>query len=310
MFEKLRLAFAGTPEFAVPALAATIASGNQLVGVWTQPDRPAGRGRKLTASPIKQVALRHEIPVFQPASLKTAQAQAELAALKVDLLIVVAYGLILPKAVLALPRFGCWNVHASLLPRWRGAAPIQRAIEAGDRQTGVCLMQMAAGLDTGPVLLHLETPIDDQQSAGALSERLSLLGAQVLKDGLTLLRIGVKPVAQAQDDGAASYARKIDKREALLDLTQPAAQLALRVRAFDPWPVAETMLAGERVRIYAAQAVEGHGAAPGTVIAATAAGIDLATGAGHLRLLRVQRPGARPISAAEYLHARPELKRA
>jgi len=310
MFEKLRLAFAGTPEFAVPALAATIASGNQLVGVWTQPDRPAGRGRKLTASPIKQVALRHEIPVFQPASLKTAQAQAELAALKVDLLIVVAYGLILPKAVLALPRFGCWNVHASLLPRWRGAAPIQRAIEAGDRQTGVCLMQMAAGLDTGPVLLHLETPIDDQQSAGALSERLSLLGAQVLKDGLTLLRIGVKPVAQAQDDGAASYARKIDKREALLDLTQPAAQLALRVRAFDPWPVAETMLAGERVRIYAAQAVEGHGAAPGTLIAATAAGIDLATGAGHLRLLRVQRPGARPISAAEYLHARPELKRA
>ena len=310
MFEKLRLAFAGTPEFAVPALAATIASGNQLVGVWTQPDRPAGRGRKLTASPIKQVALRHEIPVFQPASLKTAQAQAELAALKVDLLIVVAYGLILPKAVLALPRFGCWNVHASLLPRWRGAAPIQRAIEAGDRQTGVCLMQMAAGLDTGPVLLHLETPIDDQQSAGALSERLSLLGAQVLKDGLTLLRIGVKPVAQAQDDGAASYARKIDKREALLDLTQPAAQLALRVRAFDPWPVAETVLAGERVRIYAAQAVEGHGAAPGTLIAATAAGIDLATGAGHLRLLRVQRPGARPISAAEYLHARPELKRA
>ena len=310
MFEKLRLAFAGTPEFAVPALAATIASGNQLVGVWTQPDRPAGRGRKLTASPIKQVALRHEIPVFQPASLKTAQAQAELAALKVDLLIVVAYGLILPKAVLALPRFGCWNVHASLLPRWRGAAPIQRAIEAGDRQTGVCLMQMAAGLDTGPVLLHLETPIDDQQSAGALSERLSLLGAQVLKDGLTLLRIGVKPVAQAQDDGAASYARKIDKREALLDLTQPAAQLALRVRAFDPWPVAETVLAGERVRIYAAQAVEGHSAAPGTVIAATVAGIDLATGAGHLRLLRVQRPGARPISAAEYLHARPELKRA
>ena len=310
MFEKLRLAFAGTPEFAVPALAATIASGNQLVGVWTQPDRPAGRGRKLTASPIKQVALRHEIPVFQPASLKTAPAQAELAALKVDLLIVVAYGLILPKAVLALPRFGCWNVHASLLPRWRGAAPIQRAIEAGDRQTGVCLMQMTAGLDTGPVLLHLETPIDDQQSAGALSERLSLLGAQVLKDGLTLLRIGVKPVAQAQDDGAASYARKIDKREALLDLTQPAAQLALRVRAFDPWPVAETVLAGERVRIYAAQAVEGHGAAPGTLIAATAAGIDLATGAGHLRLLRVQRPGARPISAAEYLHARPELKRA
>ena len=308
MIDTLRLVFAGTPEFAVPSLATALASQHEVVGVYTQPDRPAGRGRQLTESPVKQVATRHGVPVFQPTTLKTPEAQAEFAALKPDLLIVVAYGLILPKAVLAIPRFGCWNVHASLLPRWRGAAPIQRAIEAGDTETGVCLMQMEAGLDTGPVLLKLPTPIAPDETGGSLHDRLAQLGAQVLKDGLTLLSLGIRPVPEPQPEDGVTYARKLEKAEALLDPTQPASVLARKVRAFDPWPVAELDLAGERVRVHRAVALPGGGGEPGTVVAAGHAGIDVATGEGILRIARLQRAGGRVIDAIDYLNARPALR--
>jgi methionyl-tRNA formyltransferase len=307
---RLRIAFAGTPDFAVPVLAALLDSPHDVVGVWTQPDRPAGRGRELAASPVKQLAQRSGVPVFQPEHFKDATARQQLADLQPDLLVVVAYGLILPRPVLAIPRFGCWNVHASLLPRWRGAAPIQRAIEAGDARSGVCLMQMEAGLDTGPVLLSLETPIDGDDTAQTLHDRLATLGAQVVKDGLALLRAGIRPVPRPQPDAGVTYARKIDKAEAALDLSQPAAVLARKVRAFLPWPVAELELGGERLRVHAASALPGAPAAPGSVLAAGREGIDLATGDGALRLLAVQRPGGKVLSAADYLNARPALRAA
>lgn len=303
----MRIVFAGTPGFAVPSLRAA-ASRGEVVAVYTQPDRPAGRGRQVAFSPVKTEALGRGIEVLQPATLRSAQAQEQLRALEPDLLVVVAYGLILPRAVLEIPRFGCWNVHASLLPRWRGAAPIQRAIEAGDPDTGVCLMWMAEGLDTGPVLLSQSTPIGAQETAGELHDRLAELGAQVLSDGLGLLRAGIRPVPRPQPEEGVTYARKLEKSEAKLDWSQPAGQLANRVRAFNPWPVAEAELAGERVRIHAASALEqAHGATPGTVLAANRDGIDVACGEGALRLLQVQRPGGKAIAAADYLNARRDL---
>jgi methionyl-tRNA formyltransferase len=211
--------------------------------------------------------------------------------------------------VLALPRLGCWNVHASLLPRWRGAAPIQRALEAGDRETGVCLMQMDAGLDTGPVLLRRPLAIAPEDDAGSLHDRLAVLGAQMLAEGLARLAAGEPLAATAQDEGGVRYAAKLDKREALLDPREPAELLARRVRAFFPWPVAELDLAGERVRVLGAEVLDAPAdAAPGTVLAATRAGIELATGAGRLRLTRLQRPGGRPLTAQEYLNARRDLQ--
>lgn len=306
----MRIVFAGTPEFAVPCLRAA-ASRAEVVAVYTQPDRPAGRGRVLTPSPVKREALSRGIAVHQPDTLRDEAAQATLRALAPDLMVVVAYGLLLPKAVLDIPRLGCWNVHASLLPRWRGAAPIQRAIEAGDTETGVCLMQMEQGLDTGPVLLSLSTPITEDDTGGVLHDRLSTLGAQVLSDGLGLLRVGLKPVAVPQPDEGVTYAHKLDKAQAHLDWTQPARALAARVRAFHPWPVAEADLAGERLRLHAAQAVAAeHAATPGSILAATRAGIDVACGEGALRLLQVQRPGGKPVSAGDYLNARRDLARA
>jgi methionyl-tRNA formyltransferase len=306
----LRLVFAGTPEFAVPSLAAALDPRDTLLAVYTQPDRPAGRGRQLVASPVKALALQHGIEVRQPQSLRVGEAQEALRALQPDLMIVVAYGLLLPQKVLDIPRHGCWNVHASLLPRWRGAAPIQRAVEAGDRETGVCLMQMEKGLDTGPVLLRRATPIGAQETAGELHDRLAQLGADVLRQGLDLLRAGLKPLPQAQPEAGASYARKLEKGEARLDWSLDAATLAQRVRAFQPWPVAEAELDAERVRIHRAEALAAsHDAPPGTILAATRDGIDVACRHGALRLLALQRDGGRVLGAAEYLNARPALRR-
>ncbi len=305
----LRIAFAGTPAFSVPCLRAVRDGGGEVVGVWTQPDRPSGRGRQLTPSPVKVEALAYGLPVFQPENFKSEEAREQLRAVQPDLLVVVAYGLILPPAVLAIPRLGCWNVHASLLPRWRGAAPIQRAIEAGDRETGVCLMQMEKGLDTGPVLLELRTPIHADDTGGSLHDRLSALGAQVLGDGLASLCAGIHPVPQPQPADGVTYAHKLDKAEARLDWTQPARRLADKVRAFQPWPVAEAVLAGERLRIHSAVALDAaSGRSPGDVVGAGRDGIDVACGEGVLRLLQVQREGGRPMAAGDYLNARPALK--
>jgi len=305
----LRLVFAGTPEFSVPCLDACRASGAEVVAVYTQPDRPAGRGRKLTPSPVKQAALAAGIAVEQPESLKPADVQQALADYRPDLLVVVAYGLILPRKVLAIPRLGCWNVHASLLPRWRGAAPIQRAILAGDRESGVDLMRMEAGLDTGPVLLERRTPISRDDTGGSLHDRLAMLGAEALAEGLRRTLAGEALVATPQPEDGVTYAHKLDKAEAKLDFSRPALELERQVRAFDPWPVAEGEIAGEPLRIWAAHAIElDHHASPGRVLAAGRDGIDLACGTGALRVTAVQRAGGKRIGAIDYLNARPELR--
>ena len=303
----MRIVFAGTPAFAVPSLRAAHAH-HEVVAVYTQPDRPAGRGRGLTPSPVKLEAIQRGIPVLQPLSLKKKSTQDALRELQPDVMIVVAYGLILPQAVLDIPQYGCWNVHASLLPRWRGAAPIQRAIEAGDEETGVCLMQMEAGLDTGPVLLAQSLDIGPEETGGQLHDRLADLGAQVLRDALGLLRAGVRLPPHPQPEAGVVYAHKLDKAEARLDWTQPADVLARKVRAFNPWPIAEAQVAGERLRIHGAVAVEqAHTAAPGTLLAASRQGLDIACGSGVLRLRVVQREGGKAITAADYLNARRDL---
>lgn len=304
----MRIVFAGTPEFAVSSLRAA-ARHHEVVAVYTQPDRPAGRGRGLAPSPVKLEAVARGIPVYQPETLKDEAAQQQLRDLQPDLMVVVAYGLILPKVVLTIPTHGCWNVHGSLLPRWRGAAPIQRAIQAGDSKTGICLMQMEAGLDTGPVLLHQELPIAATDTGGQLHDKLAELGAQVLSDGLGLLRAGIKPIARPQPEQGVTYAHKLDKAEAKLDWAQDAEALARTVRAFNPWPIAEALLAGERVRIHGAVALDvAHGQAPGTVLAAGREGIDIACGQGALRLRVLQREGGKAITAADYLNARRDLR--
>ncbi|HEY6940794.1 methionyl-tRNA formyltransferase [Dokdonella sp.] len=305
MSKPLRLVFAGTPEFAVPSLAACLASGVEVVAVYTQPDRPAGRGRRLAASPVKQAALAANVPVEQPETLRDAAARERLAAYAPDLVVVVAYGLILPKTVLALPRLGCWNVHASLLPRWRGAAPIQRAILAGDSETGVDLMRMEAGLDTGPVLLEARTPIAPDDTGGSLHDRLAVLGAATLAEGLARLLRGDPPAPTAQREDGVVYAHKLDKAEARLDWDEPADVLARKVRAFDPWPVAEAVIDGERMRIWSAQAIEGDVDGPtGRIVAAGRDSIDVATGAGALRITELQREGGRRIRVRDWLNAR------
>jgi methionyl-tRNA formyltransferase len=308
MKKSLRLVFAGTPDFAVPCLQACMDSDAEVVAVYTQPDRPSGRGRKLTPGPVKQLALAAGIPVEQPDSLRTPESRTRLAEWRVDLLVVVAYGLILPRSILAIPVHGCWNVHASLLPRWRGAAPIQRAILAGDRESGVDLMQMEAGLDTGPVLLERRTPLADDETGGSLHDRLSRLGAVILTDGIARLIAGELPVAVAQAESGITYAHKLDKAEAQLDWNEPAIALERKVRAFNPWPVAETTLAGERLRIWSAQALPtAHETAPGSVLRYTAEGIDVACADGILRIREIQRDGGRRIAVRDWLNARPGL---
>ncbi len=291
----------------MPALEALIDEGLAPVAVLSQPDRPAGRGRKLQASPVKRCALEHELPVLQPPSLRGNEVLAELETFNADLMVVAAYGLILPQAVLDLPGEGCWNIHASLLPRWRGAAPIQRAIEAGDTETGICIMQMEAGLDTGPVFLRKTTPIGQADNGGSLHDRLSSLGAEALIDCVRLLLAGRLPEPLPQDETQATYAHKIEKAEALIDWTRPAIELERLVRAFNPWPVAWCDLDGERLRVWNAIAIGRDRVigAPGRVVAADNTGLDICAGVGGLRLLEVQRPGGRRMPIADYLRARP-----
>jgi methionyl-tRNA formyltransferase len=297
----LSIIFAGTPEFSVPALDALLRSRHRVLAAYTQPDRPAGRGRQLTMSAVKQFALRHELPIEQPPSLKDPAALQRLDAWSADVMVVVAYGLLLPQSVLETPRLGCVNVHASLLPRWRGAAPIQRAILAGDVETGVTIMQMDAGLDTGPMILKRTTPIFDQDTAATLHDRLAPLGAGALLDALDALG---DVVPEPQPLEGATYAAKLRKDEALIDWTRPALEIDRCVRAFNPWPIAETRFAGQQLRIWvSAVKTEAHESSPGTVLRYMQDGIDVATGQGVLTLKRVQVAGRKIVSAAEFANA-------
>jgi len=300
----LRLVFAGTPDFAAEALHALIQSRHDIVAVYTQPDRPAGRGRKLTPGPVKQLALQHQLRVFQPDSLKAPGAIEQLRTLDADVMIVAAYGLLLPPEVLDVPRFGCLNIHASLLPRWRGAAPIQRAILAGDRETGITIMQMDKGLDTGAILLKLTCPITPQDTAASLHDRLATLGAEAIITALDQLPT---LTATPQDDSQATYASKLSKQEAIIDWQRPAEELDRLIRAFNPWPVAQTRARGQTLRIWAAQPLADRTtASPGTVIRCDKHGIDIACGQGVLRLTRLQPAGSKPMDAAAFLNGRPD----
>jgi methionyl-tRNA formyltransferase len=300
----MKIVFAGTPEFAVPPLQMLLAGPHAVCAVYTQPDRPAGRGQKLKASPVKALAATHGIPVFQPVSLKAPEEQERLRSHGADLMVVVAYGLILPKAVLDVPRLGCVNIHASLLPRWRGAAPIQRAVLAGDETTGVTIMLIEPGLDAGPMLHKKICRIGPGETAGELHDRLSLLGAEALAEALPAIESGTaRP--EIQDEALVTYAAKLEKSEARLDWTLPALQLERRVRAFNPWPVAETPYRGTTLRIWKAESLgEPAGAEPGTVLPRDRT-LDVATGQGVLRLLEVQLPGGKRMSATAFLNAHP-----
>lgn len=302
----LNLLFAGTPAFSAIHLNALIESKHQLIGVYTQPDRPAGRGKKLQASPVKKLAEQAEIPVFQPPTLKDEAAHAELAALGADALVVVAYGLILPQPVLDAPRLGCINVHASLLPRWRGAAPIQRAIEAGDAETGTTIMQMDAGLDTGDMLATASCPIHGDTTAASLHDELADLGAPLLLQVLSDLQAH-QQAARQQDDALATYASKIQKQEAEIDWQQDSLTLDRRIRAFNPFPVCFSTLGGERVKLWQAQpvaAAAGDQGRAGTIVSADRDGITVRCGSGCLNILKLQLPGGKPLSAQQMLNAR------
>ncbi|WP_415845940.1 methionyl-tRNA formyltransferase [Stutzerimonas zhaodongensis] len=300
----MRIVFAGTPEFAAQHLQALIETGRNVIAVYTQPDRPAGRGQKLMPSPVKQLALEHGIPVHQPQTLRDPAAQAELASLQADLMIVVAYGLILPQAVLDMPRLGCINSHASLLPRWRGAAPIQRAVEAGDAESGVTVMQMEAGLDTGPMLLKVSTPIAADDTGGSLHDRLATLGSSAVVDAVAALEAGTL-VGEVQEDSLATYAHKLNKDEARLDWTRPAVELERLVRAFHPWPICHSVLDGAAVKVHAAESASGQGA-PGQIIGAGKDGLEVACGAGSLRLTRIQLAGGKPLAFSDLFNSRRE----
>ncbi|GAB2729783.1 methionyl-tRNA formyltransferase [Halomonas garicola] len=305
----LRVVFAGTPDFAASSLRALLQSRHRVVGVYTQPDRPAGRGRRLAPSPVKALALEQGLDVYQPATLKDADAQEALAALDADVMVVVAYGLLLPRAVLDLPRLGCVNVHASLLPRWRGAAPIQRAIEAQDAETGVAIMQMDAGLDTGAVFAEARTPITDTTTGGELHTTLADLGAETLATTLDAMAEG-RASATPQPEEGVTYAAKLSKAEAELDFTRPAAELAARVRAFNPWPVAWCTLGDDdaRLRLLMASADKAAGTAqpPGTLLPPDADALRIACGENGdqvLRVTRAQLPGGKALAVRELLNA-------
>lgn len=305
----MRIVFAGTPEFAVPPLKALLASDHEICAVYTQPDRPSGRGRKLMASPVKQVALQAGLPVFQPETLKTAEAQETLRALQAELMIVVAYGLLLPKAVIDIPPRGVINIHASLLPRWRGAAPIQRAVLAGDAETGVTLMFIEPRLDAGPMLLKKSCPVARGETAGEVQDRLAVLGAEALMETLPELESG-RIQAEIQDESLVTHAAKIDKAEASIDWSRPALELERQVLAFNPWPVAETSYQGQNLRIWRAEALDQDSALePGCVLNGKDT-LDVATGRGVLRLLELQLPGGKRITARDFrnAHAEPGIR--
>lgn len=300
----LKIIFAGTPQFAAVALEALLHSPHHLVAVYTQPDRPAGRGLKLTASPVKQLALQHQLPLYQPKTLKDEHEQTVLAGLQADVMVVAAYGMLLPEPVLRIPRLGCINIHPSLLPRWRGAAPIQRTIFAGDKTTGVTIMQMDAGLDTGPLLLQRTYTLTEDETSQTLHDKMAILGATALLETLDLLA-QEKAQPQPQDNDLAMYAHKISKEEALIDWTRPAIELEQEIRAFNPWPVAYTSWQSKNLRIWQAKAIisDNHTAEPRTILAASKDGIDIATGVGALRLLQLQLPGGKVMSATDFYNA-------
>ncbi|MFM5193726.1 methionyl-tRNA formyltransferase [Aeromonas media] len=301
---KLKLIFAGTPDFAARHLAALLSSDHEVVAVYTQPDKPAGRGQKLTASPVKELALAHALPVYQPASLRNEEAQAELAALGADLMVVVAYGLILPKAVLDTPRLGCLNVHGSLLPRWRGAAPIQRAIWAGDAETGVTIMQMDVGLDTGAMIRKVSCTIASDETSASLYDKLAELGPQALVDTLDAMAAG-NTTAEVQDDALANYAQKLSKEEARIDWSMEAVAIERCIRAFNPWPISWFEVADQTIKVWQAEVIDSdHGQPVGTLLKADKQGIDVATGKGVLRLLTLQPPGKKAMSVPNLLNSR------
>jgi methionyl-tRNA formyltransferase len=306
----LRVAFAGTPEFALPALEA-LKSHHEVVGVLTRPDRPSGRGRHLTASPVKIAAIAGQLPIAQPLTLRNEAAQSQLSSWRADVLVVVAYGLIVPPEVLALPRFGGLNIHASLLPRWRGAAPIERAILAGDRSTGITIMQMDAGLDTGPVLLQRSVEISGGETGGSLRATLATLGAEALLEALSGLTAGTL-TARPQPEQGVTYAHRIAKAEARIDFRLEAIEIERQVRAFNPEPIAETHLDGQQLRIHAAQAllateeasmqVAGKSVDPGTILSVQDDFMIVQCGRGRLAVSEVQRPGRRPVGVRDFSH--------
>ena len=293
----MKVLFAGTPQFAAQALSAILAAGHEVSLVLTQPDRQAGRGMKLRASAVKQLALTHQLPLFQPQSLKDSMSHAEIRAAAADVMIVAAYGLILPQAVLDIPKHGCLNIHASLLPRWRGAAPIQRAIEAGDAKTGVTIMRMEAGLDTGPMLLAEHLPIAPDDTAATLLQKLATQGARLIVAALRDLN-RLTPVPQPAE--GLTYARKIEKSEAVIDWRLPASTLDRRIRAFNPFPGMVATLRDTPIKLWRATVIDGA-ATPGTILAVAPEGIDVACGDGALRLYELQKPGSKHLSAAEFI---------
>ncbi|GGZ09186.1 MULTISPECIES: methionyl-tRNA formyltransferase [Shewanella] len=300
----LKVIFAGTPDFAARHLQTLLNSEHEVIAVYTQPDRPAGRGQKLMPSPVKALAVEHNLPVYQPKSLRNDEAQQQLAALEADIMVVVAYGLILPQAVLDAPRLGCINVHGSILPRWRGAAPIQRAIWAGDQETGVTIMQMDAGLDTGAMLLKTRLPITAEDTSASLYEKLAKQGPEALLQALQGLATNTLS-AEPQDDGLACYADKLSKEEAVINWQKPAQTLWQEIRAFNPWPVSYFVLQQQNIKVWQASVESSANIAqPGTIVRADKHGIAVATGAGLLLLQTLQLPGKKATSVADILNAR------
>ncbi len=304
MSQSLRIVFAGTPDFAARHLAALLSSEHEVIGVYTQPDRPAGRGKKLTASPVKTLALEHDVPVYQPENFKSDEAKQELAELNADLMVVVAYGLLLPQAVLDTPKLGCINVHGSILPRWRGAAPIQRSIWAGDAETGVTIMQMDIGLDTGDMLKIATLPIESTDTSASMYEKLAELGPQALVECISDIASGTV-VAEKQNDKLANYAKKLSKEEARINWNDDAAHIERCVRAFNPWPMSHFEAVENSIKVWQSRVVDQSSDKPaGTIIQADKTGIYIATGNGVLALEQLQVPGKKAMSVQDILNSR------